>query len=84
MVLGMILSVFILPVLLRLVSGEILLLLLGLGLGLPLLSNLAGPVQHFRAAILDAWRNKVAADPCGGEVLCLMCMALCSSLIFSC
>ena len=30
--------------------------------GLPLLSNLAGPVQHFKAAILDAWRNKVAAD----------------------
>ena len=27
--------------------------------GLPLLSNLAGPVQHFRAAILDAWQNKV-------------------------
>ena len=33
--------------------------------GLPLLSNLAGPVQHFKAAILDAWRNKVAADLCG-------------------
>ena len=32
--------------------------------GLPLLSNLAGPVQHFRAAILDAWQNKVAADLC--------------------
>ena len=35
--------------------------------GLPLLSNLAGPVQHFKAAVLDAWRNKVAADLCGGE-----------------
>ena len=34
-------------------------------LGLPLLSNLAGPVQHFRAAILDAWQNKAAADLCG-------------------
>ena len=33
--------------------------------GLPLLRNLAGPVQHFKAAILDAWRNKVAADLCG-------------------
>ena len=33
--------------------------------GLPLLSNLAGPVQHFRAAILDAWQNKAAADLCG-------------------
>ena len=30
--------------------------------GLPLLSNLAGPVQHFSAAILDASRNKAAAD----------------------
>ena len=33
--------------------------------GLPLLSNLAGPVQHFKAAILGAWRNRVAADLCG-------------------
>ena len=32
--------------------------------GLPLLSDLAGPIQHFRTAILDAWRNKVAADLC--------------------
>ena len=30
--------------------------------GLPVLSNLAGPVQHFRAAILDAWRSNFAAD----------------------
>ena len=35
--------------------------------GLPLLSNLAGPIQHFRAAILDAWRNKAAADLCDRE-----------------
>ena len=35
--------------------------------GLPLLSNLAGPIQHFRAAILDAWRNKAAADLCERE-----------------
>ena len=33
--------------------------------GLPLLSNLAGPIQHYRAAILDVWRNKVADDLCG-------------------
>ena len=33
--------------------------------GLPLLSNLAGPLQHLKASILDAWRNKVAADLCG-------------------
>ena len=35
--------------------------------GLPLLSNLAGRVQHFKSAILDAWQNKVAADLCSGE-----------------
>ena len=35
--------------------------------GLPLLSNLAGPIQHFKAAILDAWRSKVGADLCGWE-----------------
>ena len=33
--------------------------------GLLLLSNLAGPIQHFKSALLDAWRNKVAADLCG-------------------
>ena len=31
------------------------------------LGNLAGPVQHFRAAMLRAWRNKVAADLFGRE-----------------
>ena len=35
--------------------------------GLPHLSNLVGSIQHFKAAILDAWRNKVAADLCGRE-----------------
>ena len=35
--------------------------------GLPLLGNLAGPVKHFKAALLDAWRNKVAVDLCGRE-----------------
>ena len=34
---------------------------------MPMLSNLAGPIQHFKTAILDAWRNKVAADLCGRE-----------------
>ena len=34
-------------------------------LGLPLLSNLAGPVQHFKSALLDAWRDKVSVDLCG-------------------
>ena len=33
--------------------------------GLPLLSILAGPLQHFKDAILDAWRDKVAAYLCG-------------------
>ena len=51
--------------LLRLVSGGILIPLAWHRPGLPLLSNLAGPVQHFRAAILDAWQNKAAADLCG-------------------
>ena len=35
--------------------------------GLPLLSNLAGPIQHVKPAILDAWRNKAAAYLCGRE-----------------
>ena len=30
--------------------------------GLPLMSNLSGPFQHFRAAILGAWRDAVSAD----------------------
>ena len=33
--------------------------------GLPLLSNLSGPIQHCRAAILGAWRSSVSADLCG-------------------
>ena len=33
--------------------------------GLPMVSHIAGPIQHFRSAILDAWRNKVAGDLCG-------------------
>ena len=41
-------------------------LLLGLDL-VYMLSNLAGPIQHFKAALLDAWRNKVAADLCDRE-----------------
>ena len=32
--------------------------------GLPVLSNLAGPIQHFQAAVLEAWRDKVAAFLC--------------------
>ena len=32
--------------------------------GLPVLSNLAGPVQHFQAAILEGWRGEVSADFC--------------------
>ena len=31
------------------------------------MSNLAGPIQHFRSAILSAWRGKVAADLCAGS-----------------
>ena len=36
-------------------------------LGLPLLGHLAGLMQLFKAALLDAWRNKVAVDLCGRE-----------------
>ena len=32
--------------------------------GLLVLSNIAGPIQHFRAADLEAWRNEVSADSC--------------------
>ena len=32
--------------------------------GLPLLSNLSGPFQHFRAAVLGAWRDTVSAQLC--------------------
>ena len=32
--------------------------------GLPMLSMVDGPVQHFRAAILDAWRHKVSMSLC--------------------
>ena len=32
--------------------------------GLPVLSNLGGPIQHFRAAMLEGWRGKVSADLC--------------------
>ena len=31
---------------------------------MPLLSNMSGPFQHFRAAILGAWRDTVSADLC--------------------
>ena len=32
--------------------------------GLPVLQHLAGPYQHFKAAIWDAWRFKVSFDLC--------------------
>ena len=35
--------------------------------GLPVLSNLAGPIQQVKSAILNAWRDKVAADLCARE-----------------
>ena len=35
--------------------------------GLPMLSHIAGPIQHFRSAILDAWRDNVPVDLCGRE-----------------
>ena len=51
--------------------------------GLPVLSNLAGPTQHFRAVILEGWRSKVSADLCARRVfvgvLGWMLMVPCSS-----
>ena len=35
--------------------------------GLPVLSNLARPTQHQKSAIIGAWRDRVAADPCVRE-----------------
>ena len=32
--------------------------------GLPVLCKLARPIQHFRAAVLEAWSGKVTADLC--------------------
>ena len=32
--------------------------------GLPVLSMVAGPIQHFRAAVLGAWRHKISVDLC--------------------
>ena len=60
-VLVMVLSIFSLPVLLRLVSGGTLLLLLGLGLVCLFLVTLL----VLFSIILDAWRCRVAAGLCG-------------------
>ena len=49
--------------------------------GLPMLSNLAGPLQQFKAAVLDAWRNKVAADPLRPEGFSRWSFAACSWLL---
>ena len=32
--------------------------------GLPVLDMVAGPIQHFRSAILDAWRHRVSMSLC--------------------
>ena len=32
--------------------------------GLPVLAMVAGPIQHFRSAILDAWRHRVSMSLC--------------------
>ena len=51
---------------------------------LPLLSNLFGPIQHFRAALFGAWRYKVSADLCARKVFVgvprWILMVLCSYL----
>ena len=35
--------------------------------GLPVLSSLSDPIQHFRAAFLEGWRSEVSADLCARE-----------------
>ena len=35
--------------------------------GLPVLDMVAGPIQHLRSAILDAWRHRVSVDLCSGK-----------------
>ena len=32
--------------------------------GLHCLSNMAGPIQHLRASVIDAWRGEVSAALC--------------------
>ena len=54
--------------------------------GLPFLSHLAGPYQHFKAAVWDAWRAKVFFDLCRrqgfqGEGLGWTLLALYSSCV---
>ena len=53
--------------------------------GLPMLSDLAGPIQHFRSAVLDAWRNRLLLISVGVKVFVVVpywiFMALFSSLI---
>ena len=64
----MVLSIFFLPVLLRLVSGGILLLLLGSRPGLPLLGNLAGLSSISRLLSLMLGGTRFSADLCGRKV----------------
>ena len=51
-------------VLRRLVFGGALKVSLGVGLSCPGYPFLDGPIQHFKSAIIDAWRDSVAADLC--------------------
>ena len=53
--------------------------------GLPILSNLAGPIQHARAVILEAWRNNISRQTCvlgraSAEALFGIFQVPCSSL----
>ena len=51
--------------------------------GVPVLSILAGPIQHFRSAVLEGWRSKVSADLCAGEGFRGCPWLDCSSFFFS-
>ena len=61
-VLGVVLFIFFQLVLLRLDLGGILMPWLGLGLVCLFSVIWRAPIQHFKAAIPDAWRDKVAVD----------------------
>ena len=63
----MVLLICFLKVLLRLGSLGALMFLAGIGLDC--LCLVSGPIQHFRAAVLGAWRHKVSADLCSRKGL---------------
>ena len=62
--LGMVRSIFLFSLLMNLVFSGILIKLVGLGLVFLHFVLVAGPVQHFRSAVWQAWQHRVATDLC--------------------